>query len=69
MAGGAELPTCIFSSKNVAVYGYITNDGTDLDLLREIGKEATAFSVDGVKSSWTNWEADIKRRLTTTVPK
>ena len=65
MAGGAILPTQIFSSAHVCVYGYITNSGADVDRLRTIGKDCTVISTDPVNPSWSNWSTDIKSRLAT----
>jgi hypothetical protein len=63
MAGGTLLPTLIFSSDRICVYGDIICYGARLDRIREIGKEASVIKTDDLKPSWKRWEADIKAQL------
>ena len=57
------LPTCIYFSSQVYVYGYVTNYSSGVHRIQEIDKEATSFSIDGVNPSWKNWEQGIKARM------
>ncbi len=63
IAGGTNLPQRIFSSKQMQVYSYVSNDGFDLNRFRAIEKKREGVSTDEVKLAWTTWEADIKTKL------
>ena len=65
MAGGTNLPTKIYSSKHVCIYGWVTNSGFDQERFRQLSKEIAKFSIDVIKSSWADWTEDIHKQLIT----